>query len=130
MTARFFVPEAIQARTRVLLMTEIKTVHESAEELAAIVDRVGNHYELNGKCWCICTDRASINTAAFRHATPLLALLNAQTIWLPCTCHMLNNVLSMFFGQIGHVMRPILRIQSRFRKSGPFMTFLTQKGRP
>jgi hypothetical protein len=113
----------LQTETHLLALHEIKTIHESAEELRAIIARVRRRYGL-AICLNICTDRGSLNITAFRNDIHALqALLDGQTIWLPSTCHILNNVLNAFFKSIGELLAPIFRIQHRFRKSGPFQTY-------
>jgi hypothetical protein len=47
-------------------------------------------------------------------------------MWLPCICHILNNVLNAFFRSRGELLAPIFRIQHRFRKFGPFQRYLLQ----
>jgi hypothetical protein len=116
----------LQTETHLLALDEIKTIHESAEELKAIIARVRRRY---GRAIClnVCSDRGSLNIKAFRNDIhPVQARLDGQTIWFPCICHIWNNILNAFFKSIGELLAPIFRIQRRFRKSGRFETYLIQ----
>jgi hypothetical protein len=114
---------------RFLALKEVGAIHDSASELAEVVRRVIAKYGLERGFWNICTDRFSMNLAAFReNHTSLDDFYESTWRWLPCVCHFLNNLLSLFLNNIKHRTGPIFRLQQRFRKKGPFITFLAQHG--
>jgi hypothetical protein len=126
-TARLVHPDTLTAWTRLLAMKEIKSVHESAAELRLILERVKTKYGIHTKALNLCSDRCSMNEAAFRlHGLDYSSLFD-QTLWLPCTCHIINNILSLYVDQIRHRLEPIFRLQQRFRKCGPFLAYLVQQ---
>jgi hypothetical protein len=130
-TARLINRDArkLSSSTRVLMMKEIKTVHESAKQLRAIIDRCMYQYDIHSTVLNICTDRGSMNRSAFRNPNKLLINIfeDPDWLWLPCSCHLLNNILSKFLSEIADdLLKPIFRIQHRFRKSGPFLSYLLQ----
>jgi hypothetical protein len=69
-----------------------------------------------------CSDRCSMNVRAFRRDKRELSKVFGE-LWLPCVCHMLNNVISFFMSRITGTTRPIFRIQQQFRKCGPFLAY-------
>jgi hypothetical protein len=126
-TARFVHPGTLTAWTRLLAMKEIKSIHESAAELRLILERVKAKYDIHTKTLNICSDRCSMNEAAFRLREFDYSGLFDQPLWLPCTCHILNNILSLFIEKIRHRLKPIFQLQQRFRKCGPFLAYLVQQ---
>jgi hypothetical protein len=107
-------------------MKEIESVHESASELRAIVGRVQSRYGIEARTLNLCTDRCSMNEAAFRPRQVDSPLLLDQPVWLPCTCHILNSILSRFIAGIDRRLKPIFHLQQRFRKCRPFLAYLLQ----
>jgi hypothetical protein len=127
-TARLVDPNTLAARTRLLAMKEIKSIHESSAELRGMLGRVQGQYALQGRILNVCTDRASMNESAFRQRlTNLSSIFDIPLLWLPCVCHLLNNILSFFFDKIRHRLKPIFHLQQRFRKCGPFLAYLVQQ---
>jgi hypothetical protein len=126
-TARLLDPRTMMVVTRLLAMKEITCVHESASELRAIVGRVRTTFGVDARTLNLCTDRCSMNEAAFRSHQFDSPLLHDQLLWLPCTCHILNGILSCFIGGIRQRLKPILRLQQRFRKCGPFLAYLLRR---
>jgi hypothetical protein len=112
-----------------LALKDIKTVHESARELELLANHVKQSYVLQGKIVNTCTDRCAMNQKGFRGTITPTALLRGE-IWMPCVCHILNNVLSRFFDRIPEFIKPIFRLQQFFRKNGPFLSFLAQRRAP
>jgi hypothetical protein len=127
-TARHVDPNTLSARSRLLAMKEIKCVHESRGELQVMLERLQGKYGIQGKVRNLCTDRASINESAFRvQSADLSSAFGESLLWLPCGCHLLNNVLSFFLDRIRHRLKPIFYLQQRFRKCGPFLSSLLQE---
>jgi hypothetical protein len=58
----------------------------------------------------------------FRRQVTIDALMGGQ-FSLPCACHVFNNLLAHFFDHIPTVIRPVFRIQQRFQKQVPALTF-------
>jgi hypothetical protein len=128
-TVRLFNPSTFSAETHVLAMKEVKTIHESGRELALILSHLVESYRGRATPLNVCTDRGSINIAAFRRQERTLRdTFDEPHLWLPCTCHILNNILSEFMHHISHISTPIFRIQHRFRKCGPFLAYLSEQG--
>jgi hypothetical protein len=126
-TAQLFDATAFDITSVLLMVKEIKTVHESARELRMILGRVADRYQLAESILNIVTDRDRKNEAALRMSDRTLAgIFDTPPRWLPCTCHLLNNILGRFLDQVHERMAPIFRIQGRFRKCGPFLSYLQQ----
>jgi hypothetical protein len=66
-----------------------------------------------------------MNERAFRG--DLVGGFATGTIWLPCVCYLLRNLLSRFVENVPDVVRPKSRLQQRFRKRGPFLSFLESR---
>jgi hypothetical protein len=127
-TARLVDPNTLSTWSRLLAMKEIKSVHESSGELRVLLERLQDQYDIQGRVLNVCTDRASINESAFRQQSPdLSSIFGGSLLWLPCGCHLLNNVLSFFFDRISHRLKPIFCLQQRFGKCGPFLSYLQQQ---
>jgi hypothetical protein len=71
-----------------------------------------------------------MNVSAFRVRLSDLASLFDQPFWLPCTCHIINSILSIFMRAISNRLKPIFHLQHRFQKCGPFLAFLQQHNAP
>jgi hypothetical protein len=112
-----------------LVLKEIKAVHDSARELQLLVNATKERFALGPKLLNICTDRCAMNVSAFREEMTS-GHLSTGHFWLPCACHILNNLLAHFFDHIPEVVKPIFRIQQRFRKHGPFLAFLAARDSP
>jgi hypothetical protein len=95
MTGRLVHPGTLTAWTRLLAMKEIKLIHESASELRLILERGKTKYGIHTKTLNLCSDRCSMNEAAFRLRGLDYSSLFDQLLWLPCTCHIVNNILSL-----------------------------------
>jgi hypothetical protein len=107
------------------VLKEIKCIHQTGDELQAVLERVQQRFGIGVKTISICTDRAAMNERAIRG--DLIGEFAAGTIWLPCVCHFLNNLLSWFVENIPDVVTPILRLQQRFRKQDPLLSFLESR---
>jgi hypothetical protein len=128
-TARLVHPDTLTTWTRLLAMKEIRSLHQSSGELRVMLERLESLFNLCGKILNLCTDRASINESAFRtRSRDLSSIFDGPLLWLPCACHLLNNILSSFFDKIRQRLKPIFTLQQRFRKCGPFLVYLVQKG--
>jgi hypothetical protein len=127
-TARRVDRPTLTAWTRLLAVKEIKSIRESAGELHAIVNRVQLRYGIQERTVNLCSDRASLNESAFcRTGVYPLSIFHGGLLWLPCTCHMLKNILTFFINRIRHRLKPIFYLQQSFRKCGPFLAYLIQE---
>jgi hypothetical protein len=127
--ARWCDPQAASAGALVLAFKPVTAIHDSGIELRRLTDRVLDRYDLSTKVANICTDRHKMNEKAFRiRCSSLIAFFETRYRWLPCTCHFLNNLLQGFMDNIKKRKAPIFRLQQRFRKHGPFMSFCEQQG--
>jgi hypothetical protein len=109
-----------------LALKEIKAVHESARELRVMVGRIQERFGTRDRTLNICSDRCAMNECAFRAGRRLQELLTGG-LWLPCTCHIRNNLLGRFLENISEIVRSIFRLQQRFRKLAPFLSFLASR---
>jgi hypothetical protein len=116
---------SLTATTAVLALKEIKGVHQNSAELRVAVERIQARFGIAEKTITVCTDRAAMNERAFRG--DLAQRFFEGTFWLPCVCHFLNNLLGRFLHNIPDVVAPIFKLQQRFRKHGPFMSFLESR---
>jgi hypothetical protein len=112
-----------------LAIKEVKSVHECAAELSAMVWYFQGQFRIAEKTFNSCSDRCSMNVHAFRRDKRELST-DFGDLWLPCVCHTLNNVISFFRSGITGTRRPIFRIQQPFRESGPFLGYLRIRDAP
>jgi hypothetical protein len=112
-----------------LAIKEVESVHECAAELGAMVRYFQGPFRIAEKTLNCCNDRCSVNVRAFRRDKRELSTVFGE-LWLPCVCHILNNVISFFMSRITGTTRPIFRIQQRFRKCGPFLAYLRIRAAP
>jgi hypothetical protein len=112
-----------------LALKEIKAIHESHRELHLLVDQLKPTYYLQGKVVNICTDRCAMNERALRRPLTHTDPLDDQ-IWMPCVCHVFNNLLSRFVDRLQDIIKPIFQLQHRFWKNAPFLEFLQQHQAP
>lgn len=125
-TARLIFPDT-SVTVCLLALKEIKSIHESAQELRTLVETIKNEFLARANLINICTDRCAMNEKAFRRrSTPIEALID-DGVWIPCVCHLLNNLLGRFLESIQDVVRPVFRLQQRFRKNASFLAFLEQR---
>jgi hypothetical protein len=113
------------AETAVVALKEIKSIHQTRDELQAVLRHVRQGFVIGDKTISICTDRAAMNERAFRGE--LVGGFAIGAIWLLFVCHLLSNLLSRFVENIPDVVTPIFRPQQRFRKRGPFLSFLESR---
>jgi hypothetical protein len=118
----------ISTGAMILAFKAVTEIHDSGDELRRLTDRVLVQYDIKSTITNLCTDRCRMNEKAFRtQCTSVLDFLSSPYRWLPCTCHFLNNLLVHFMESIPARKAPIFRLQQRFRKKGPFLTFLTHQ---
>jgi hypothetical protein len=99
------------AETAVLVLKEIKSIHQTGDELRAVLRLVQQRFGIGDKTISICTDRSPMNEWAFRG--DLAGGFATGTICLPCVCHLLNNLLSQFVENISDVVTPTFRLLQR-----------------
>jgi hypothetical protein len=103
-----------------------------ASEDAAVLDRylqsVIRRYNLQGKVLSICTDRGSANRKAFSTNPPVADFFSH--VWMPCCCHVLNNFLRTFMGEIKRLTAPIFRLSGAFRTETHFRRYLASVKAP
>jgi hypothetical protein len=103
-----------------------------ASEDAAVLDRyvqsVIRRYNLQGKVLSICTDRGSANKKAFCTNPPVADFFSH--VWMPCCCHVLNNFLKSFLGEIKGLTAPIFRLSGAFRTEPDFRRYLASVEAP
>jgi hypothetical protein len=109
------------ARPALLDLKEIKTIHQNGVEIQLAMERVQGYFDIKKKTINRCTDLCSVNEFAFRG--DLTEQFFTGTYWIPCVCHFLNNLLTQFIENISDVLVPIFRLQQRFGKNGPFLSF-------
>jgi hypothetical protein len=112
-----------------LAIKEVKSVHGCAAELSAMAQYFQGQFRIAEKTLNSCSDRCSINVRAFWRNKRELSTVFGE-LWLPCVCHILNNVISFFMSRIPGTTRPIFWIQQRFRKCGPFLAYLRIRAAP
>jgi hypothetical protein len=124
-----FIKGIFAAPVGLLAMKEVKSVHERAVELRAMIQHLQMQFRIADKTLNLCSDRCSMNVQAFRKQKGELNTVFGES-WLPCACRILNNLLSLCMSPITETARPIFRIQRRFRKCGPFVAFLQSRAAP
>jgi hypothetical protein len=80
---------------------------------------IQERFEIRDRTLNISSDREAIKKGAFRARLSLEALFDG-VLWLPCACHRRNNLLGRLLENSSEAVRPIFRLQQRFRKQTPF----------
>jgi hypothetical protein len=118
-----FVDGMVVTPAALLAIKEVKSVHEWAAELSAMVRCFQWQFCIAEKTLNSCSDRCSINARAFRRDKRELSTVFGE-LWLPCVCHLLNNVIAFFMSRITGTARSIFWIRQQFRKCGPVLAYL------
>jgi hypothetical protein len=109
--------------TALLALKEVVVVHENSIGLRDMVQDVIAKYDIAAKLVNICTDRGSMNIAAFRE--PIVPGCE----WTPCSCHLFNTLLQKFFQAISDHITDIVQLQKALRKrKTTFHAFLRLQG--
>jgi hypothetical protein len=106
-------------------LKEIKTIHQNGVELRLALERLQGGFDIKNKTINICTDRCSMKKFAFRG--DLTEQFFTGPYWIPYVCYFLNNPLTRSMKNISDALAPIFRLQQRFGKNGPFLSFLESR---
>jgi hypothetical protein len=98
-----------------LVIKEVKSRHECAAELTAMVGYFQREFRIAEETLISSSDRCSMNVRAFRRDKRERSTVFGE-LWLPCVSDILNHVISFFMSRITGTTRPIFRMQQRFRK--------------
>jgi hypothetical protein len=118
-----------EVATALLALKEIKAVHEIARELRVMAEDIQERFGIQERTLSIWTERCAMNESAFRGGVSP-EMPHAEDLWLACTCDLLSNLLGRFLENISGMIRPIFRLQHRFRKHRPFLSFLALRQAP
>jgi hypothetical protein len=106
------------------------SARETADVVDAYLKSVVRRYNLKGKLVNVCTDRGSANKKAFlpSYTVPIKDFF--RTLWIPCTCHILNNILGTFIAEINPLIDPVFKLASAFHGLPRFRNYLGEQGAP